>query len=163
MKKFTIPIVGAGIAALIGLIWSIPTENNIRAKIVKIALDEINDIKVSEYYANTLSSKDLLTPPKDWCGIFILWVLHKAGIAKNVKWKVGVGFIATENLIPTKTPKPGDIAYFTKNQHQALVKSVNDDGTVTIINGNGMGGKITVSSPKISDVATFYSIKKLMG
>jgi len=165
-SKFTAPNVLVGISLLAVLsaaytaIFRPPLADRLRAKVVKAALAEpAGAPRVIEYWRDVLSPTDFFTPPAEWCGAFVLWALHQAGLAKGVLWKVGSGFIASENLPKTVNPKVGDIAYFTRNQHQAIVKSVNNDGTVTIINGNGTGGLITTSSPKITDVTAFYSIQ----
>jgi hypothetical protein len=166
MNKFAAPnlLVGISLLAVLGAactaIFRPPYADRLRAKVVKAALAEPADTpRITTYWKDVLSTSDFTTPPKDWCGAFALWALHKAGLALDVLWKVGTGFIYPQNLPTTVIPKPGDIAYFTHNQHQAIVKSVNNDGTVTLINGNGTGGRITISNPKVSDVTAFYSIQ----
>jgi hypothetical protein len=96
-----------------------------------------------------------------WCGVFALWALHVAGVTDQ-PWKVGIGFIYPLGLRQTITPEPGDIAYFQKKQHHAIVGSVNSDGTVSLINGNGTGGQVSESRPDVSDVTAFYSIRSLL-
>jgi hypothetical protein len=168
-SKFTAPNILVGVSLLAVLsaactaIFRAPWSDRLRAKVVKAALSEpANAPRVTEYWRDVLSPSDFLTPPKEWCGAFVLWALHQAGLAKDVLWKIGVGFISPENLPKTLVPKAGDIAYFSKNDHQAIVKSVNNDGTVTIINGNGTGGLITTSNPKMNDVTAFYNIQPLI-
>jgi hypothetical protein len=73
-----------------------------------------------------------------------------------------IGFIYPLGLKQTPVPEPGDIAYFQKNQHHAIVASVNSDGTVSLINGNGTGGAVSESRPDIEDVTAFYSIGTLL-
>jgi hypothetical protein len=62
----------------------------------------------------------------------------------------------------TYVPKPGDIAYFEKNQHHAIVAAINTDGTVDLINGNGTGGAVTESRPAKTKVTAFFSIQPLL-
>lgn len=165
-SKFTAPNILVGISLLAVLsaactaIFRPPIGDRMRAKVIAAALAEpASSPRVSAYWKDVLTPTDYLTPPKEWCGAFVLWALHQAGLALDVLWKVGIGFISPQKLPTTLNPKPGDIAYFTHYGHQAIVKSVNNDGTVTIINGNGTGGLITISSPKMSDVTAFYSIQ----
>jgi surface antigen len=61
----------------------------------------------------------------------------------------------------TTKPKIGDIAYFTTNQHHAVVVGVNGD-SIQIVNGNGLGGKVTVSTTTRAAVTAFYSIVPLL-
>lgn len=95
---------------------------------------------------------------KNWCGIFILWALHQAGVAKGIKWIEGKGI---PGLKTTLLPKPGDIAYFNKMNHHALVKSVDGD-YVHLINGNGMNGVVSESTTPKKNVTGFYSIESLL-
>jgi len=98
----------------------------------------------------------------DWCGGFYLWVLKVAGIAPaNVFWRFDGTGIASAKLRLTNSPEPGDLAYFKRNQHHALIEAVDGD-TIRIINGNGGGKGITRSSVSRRDVAAFYSIDPLL-
>ena len=90
-----------------------------------------------------------------WCGAFALWALHKAGVARNVFWQVGNGFLS--HFPTTSNPQPGDIAYFNQYQHEAVISSVTS-ATVGLINGNGTGGKVTVSTVPRSSVTAFYNV-----
>jgi len=167
MSKFAAPnaLIGISIvgvlAATCTALFTRPVGDKLRAKVVKVALAEPSTSpRVNEYWKDTLSASDYAGGhPTDWCGTFILWALHQTGLAKNVKWIVGKGFIYPSSLPMTSDPKIGDVAYFTHNQHQALVKSVNNDGTVTLINGNGENGHITQSTTNKSNVTAFYSIQ----
>lgn len=112
--------------------------------------------------------RETLDPPNpsysaDWCGGFVLWALKQAGIAKNVPWIVGQGFIAPQNLQRVTHPLPGDIVYVGEPfQHQALLVSYEPTtGMVTSIDGNQPGIK-----PKVRFVQNgnleFYSIQPLI-
>lgn len=99
----------------------------------------------------------------DWCGGFYLWALKVTGLAPDIDWRFdGTGLRAGGgNFPPTRDPKPGDLAYFHRNQHHALVESVDGDD-IHIINGNGGGKGITRSTVSRSQVAGFFSIEPLL-
>jgi len=129
--------------------------SNKRSRLVKVALGEVGKARTSVYSLDAYGSE----VDKNWCGIFILWALHQVGLAKDWKWEVGKGFIYKLNT--TLVPKPGDIAYFNKLNHQALVKSVEGDN-VRLINGNGMNGVVSESLTPKKNVTAFYSIESLL-
>ena len=83
--------------------------------------------------------------PKHWCGAFALTALHEAGLALGVRWLIArlpndpSGFLlpALGRKAITRTPEPGDIAYFNEFQHHAIVGDVEVDGAlVELVNGN---------------------------
>jgi len=163
MGRFRAPnaLVGISLVAVFAAactaIFTKPTSERTRQKIVDIAIRESKGTpRVSLYWNDVLAPTDQLTPPKDWCGAFVLWALHSAGLALNTKWHVGSGFAS--QLPKTDNPKPGDVAYFNHLQHHALVTAVKD-GQVSLMNGNGFGGLITPSTTPISNVTAFYSIE----
>jgi hypothetical protein len=98
----------------------------------------------------------------DWCGGFYLWALKMGGVAPaSVFWKFDGTGIGSARLKPTSSPAPADLAYFLKNQHHALIESVDGD-TIHLINGNGGGKGITRSSVSRGEVAAFYSVDPLL-
>lgn len=118
----------------------------------------------ADYWA--VASKQTLTPAEvealDWCGGFYLWALKVAGLAPpTLYWKFDGTGIGSAKLQATRDPKPADLAYFTKNQHHALIESVDGD-TIHLINGNGGGKGITRSSVHRSQVAGFFSVEPLL-
>ena len=142
----------AGLTAIIsGLVYFFQSK---RSRIVKIAMGEVGKARTHVYSLDALGY-DL---DKDWCGIFILWALHQAGAAKGIKWIVGKGI---PGLKTTLLPKPGDIAYFNKYNHHALIKSVDGDN-VHLINGNGTNGVVSESTTNKKAVTAFYSIESLL-
>lgn len=151
-------LVGLGLVAAMtgGYLLVRPTSGKYRSRVVEAARSQVGLSDPSPYWTDTLGPAPW---PKSWCGAFALWALHKAGLARNLKWVIGVGFL--NHLPRTTSPKPGDIAYFHANQHQAVVSSVTGN-SVTLINGNGYGGKVTTSTSPISAVAGFYSIEGLI-
>nr|WP_236669098.1 DUF4157 domain-containing protein [Aquimarina mytili] len=69
-----------------------------------------------------------------WCGIFSVYAIKKAGIDLGY-WQMGKGVSAFGTLQPTDNPQPGDIGYFTKQQHHCIIKAVNGD-MIDSIDGN---------------------------
>jgi len=167
MGRFRAPntLVGISLVAVIAAactaIFSKSPDEKYRSKLVKIALKEpATSPRVQNYWKDVLSSSDYAQNApitKDWCGVFILWALHQAGLAKKVLWKIGEGFISTEHLAKTDSPKVGDIAFFSHNQHQALIKAINGN-QIELLNGNGTNGWISPSTVDRNSVTAFYSI-----
>jgi peptidoglycan hydrolase-like protein with peptidoglycan-binding domain len=102
-----------------------------RQRIVEAAAGEIGPGRVADYWA----SCGVKPPyPKHWCGAFCLWALHQAGLALDVKWVVGKGFVGGERQV--RIPEPGDVAYYhSPYQHHAIVERVELD-VVHTIDGN---------------------------
>lgn len=137
------------------------TEEAFRKRVVDAARSQVGKRELAAYFADAAPQYSAVDPP-EWCGIFALWCLHQAGLAKNKTWKTGLGFLETNPPLPkTMQPKPGDIAYFTKFQHQAVIVGVDGD-QLEDVNGNGAGGVVSVSHPKVSDAFAIYSIAGLI-
>lgn len=135
------------------------SEDAFRQRVAAIARSQVGKKDLNTYFAD--AAPQFVGQHPEWCGIFALWCLHQAGLAKEKTWKTGLGFILTKpNPMPqTKDPKPGDIAYYEHPyQHQAVVLKNNGDGTTENANGNGSGGVVSISRPKIADATAFYSI-----
>jgi len=136
-------------------------EAALRKKVVDAARSEVGQKNLTKYFSEV--APQYVGQHPEWCGIFALWCLHQAGLAKDKTWKTGLGFLETPPALPkTKDPQPGDIAYYTKFSHQAVVLVNNGDGTTENANGNGSGGVVTIGRPKIEDAFAFYSISKLI-
>lgn len=146
-------LLGAG--GLVLALW--PTSP--RARVVRAAESQIGQTDASPYWADVLPGTPPSGYPKDWCGAFALWCLHQAGLAKDLDWIVGRGFLF--NLPTTTSPQPGDIAYFDSNEHQAVVVGVSP-AVVSLINGNGTAGAVSPSTADISHAAGYYSIAPLL-
>ena len=100
-----------------------------------------------------------------WCGIFCLAMLHRAGLAKDVKWKLGSGFCERE-LKRVRRPEPGDIAvYGAPNWHHAIVTAVDESkSTFDSIDGN-QGHPVTIKARQgvsLRKPFAFYSITKFV-
>lgn len=139
----------------------IGTDDKYRAAVVAAARGELGQKRLDVYFADAAPQFVGLKP--EWCGIFALWCLHQAGLGQFAKWKTGLGFLEVNwgpgrRLKRTTSPLPGDIAYFDKFQHQAVVDRV-EGGTVYLFNGNGGGGVVTHSSRPVGDAAAYYSIQ----
>jgi hypothetical protein len=122
-----------------------------RKAVVLVAKSQVGKSDATKYW------NGLLKPPypPSWCGAFTLWAFHKIGVAKNIGWQVGQGYLFHFPI--TTNPKPGDIAYFDKFQHEAIVSSVTND-KIGLINGNGTAGKVTLSTVPKSTVRAFYNV-----
>lgn len=133
--------------------------SDLRQRVLDAALAEPSIApRVDSYWQDALAGASPPYPP-DWCGAFVLWALHQAGLAKDVTWTISKGFAS--QLPTTENPEPGDVAYFAANQHHALVLSVSPS-QVTLLNGNGSQGHITRSTVPRNEVAVFYSIEPLL-
>lgn len=83
--------------------------------------------------------------------------MKSAGV--NVgNWRQGVGISGVSGIKQTSNPQPGDIAYIAKNQHHAIIVSV-EGNTITTIDGNSgrVGGEISVNTRSRSKFAGFYT------
>lgn len=138
-----------------------------RAGVVAAALSQVGASDPAKYWASAAPGV-AVQRGIDWCGGFVLWALHQAGLALDRQWKFGLGFILVgpKPLAFTKDPKLGDVAYFDKNQHHAVISAVNGDA-VELVNGNGTAGKVSTSV--ISKAAhlsnqknAFFSIQRLL-
>lgn len=111
------------------------------------------------YWQNVLSPGEI--PPKDWCGAFVLYGLHQAGLARDVRWINGIGFAAPEELPTTRDPKPGDLLYVEEPfQHHAMVVDYDPaTGMVLSVDGNQPG--IALVRRHISKVL-IYSIQQFV-
>ncbi len=104
---------------------------------------------------------------KHWCGAFTLFSLKESGLAPDAYWLDGVGYCFPQGLKIVTAPQPGDIAWFQRNSHYALVHSVyHESGTFVSIDGNQ---GLTLSSPSIKirrrpikSAYYFFSIAKFL-
>jgi hypothetical protein len=108
---------------------------------------------------------EVLNPPDpgyngDWCGGFVLRNLKQAGLAKDVPWIIGEGFIWPQRLPQTSNPQPGDVVYVPEPfGHQAMVVVYEPvTGMVTSIDGNQPGIAPKVRFVKNGNIE-FYSIQ----
>ena len=139
-------------------------EAEIRQRIVDFAIAEVGETFPDKYWRVVLPG-DPGPYPKSWCGAGYLWCLHQAGVT-DAKWRRGTGIEGAFRManIPveyTREPLPGDMAYFDKNQHHAVVIAPTG-GMVGLVNFNGDGGKVTRNHKTQRAVKLFYSIASLV-
>lgn len=135
-----------------------------RARAVAAALSEVGKANLDKYFAD--AAPQFVGAKPEWCGIFDLWALHQAGLGKGVQWRTALGFLEVNHtpgpgkLTRTTNPQPGDIAYVAvPYRHHAMVREVR--GTeVDLINGNGAGGVVSLSTSSFDKITTFYSIQR---
>jgi len=120
--------------------------------------------RIREYWTDVLSPG---TPvhdyPKEWCGALCLFCIHRAELGLDVFWKGGFAARVLRQLEPHEMPQPGDVAYFAKYQHHALVERV-DDGAQTFdsIDGNQSPGIVRHVGRPLAAAAAFYSLEPLL-
>lgn len=131
--------------------------NTPRDRIVAWAESQEGESDHSPYWLSAIG-RPAQDPDTDWCGAFVLAALHRQGLAIDRQWALGKGLEATLPLAKrTKSPQRGDIAYYKKNQHVAIVADVHD-GLVRLVNGNGAGGRVTITERPSTDAAAYYDI-----
>ena len=123
-----------------------------------------NPARVREYWADVLPPG---TPPRDypahWCGGLCLFAIRRAELARDVFWKAGFAARVLRQLEPSELPQPGDVAYFTRNQHHAIVTNVNAlTRTFDSVDGNQSPGILRHWNRKLSSAAAFYSLEPLL-
>jgi hypothetical protein len=156
--KLTEFVVAGVLAALAGAGWAMSRKTSPRAAIVEAARGELGKGESAKYWRDV--NPDYIGSDASWCGGFALWCLHQAGVALALRWIVAKGFLFNLKQIPVSAAQPGDIAYFHKFQHHAVIVENNGDGTLRTINGNGTGGVVTESLRATPDAV--YSIESVL-
>jgi len=127
-----------------------------RQRIVQLAREQLGR-GPDRYVAAELGEP--MPPGLSWCGVFALWVYHRARVApKAVRWQLGKGFAYPAGLPQVEVPMPGDLAYFDDQQHHAIVSRVNADGTFDTIDGNSIGGVVGQATRDLETARGFFSI-----
>ena len=99
-----------------------------------------------------------------WCGGYALRCLRRA-LGVDWTWKPSYGFLEVHALPKVSLPEIGDVAYFAKNQHHAIVSAIPGAGKVTLVNGNGLTAPlegVTETTRPIGDATVYYSIRNLV-
>ena len=142
------------------------TMNSLRQRIVTIARGELNCHGKPEYFLDTLPGNPagytkggVVGAGINWCGIFCLWCLHRAELARTWRWRIGIGFLY--RLPRVRVPEHGDIAYFHPKQHQAIISEL-EGSLIGCVNGDGAGGRVTEGLRPAKDAACFFSIGPLI-
>jgi hypothetical protein len=139
-----------------------------RQVVLQAAYEDLGNGDPTEYWEENLA-EDLHGKryPKHWCGVAVLTWLKRAGLAIDVPWRIGFGFLEVRpyGLQRTDHPLPGDVAFFARAQHHALVVSV-DGQRVKLIQGNSREGRtrheephVRTSEHDLAEVKAFYSIR----
>lgn len=95
-----------------------------------------------------------------WCGIFVFWALHKAGVPMK-PWSLGGRVVTADAAYPPgHVPQAGDIAYRQNYSHFAIVDKTSGN-TVTTVNGNtagedNLGGQVQTRDHPLSDWTAFF-------
>lgn len=95
----------------------------------------------------------------EWCGGFCLAGLKAVGLARDVYWVVGKGFLGPAGLKTTRTPARGDVGYLAQPFQHHLLFDYEYDGKVHSVDGNQPDVREKVR-PKRDLV--FYSIQPLI-
>jgi hypothetical protein len=144
-----------------GHIQPVKITGDARARVVAIATAELGEQDPNKYYKD-IAPMYLGTKPneKAWCGVFVLWCLGQAGLVPW-KWVDGKGFLYRLSIVDL--PEPGDIAYFDRMQHHALVTKA-EGGKIYTIDGNSMKAPkegVTENHHTISEGVRYFSIRHL--
>lgn len=122
-----------------------------------------NLARVREYWADVLPVGTALRDyPPEWCGGFCLFALHRAELGLDVFWRGGFAAKHLRVRPVGELPEPGDVAYFTRNQHHAIVESVDATArTFDSIDGN-QPAILRHAGRSLDVVHAFYSISPLI-
>jgi hypothetical protein len=143
-----------------------------------------DDARVKAYWKRVLGPTWKGPYPLHWCAAYALWSIQEAGLAAGVIQRVnrvngsGYGFCEPQRLPKTAGTwcagksgqelqariKPGDVAYFERNQHHAIVEAVDSIGMVWTVDGNQPaidrhGPQGTLPARHVTKVTCFYSIE----
>ena len=106
--------------------------------------------------------------PAHWCAAFAMWCVHHAGLAV-ARARVGKeGWLEFEQALGLRQlpkgelPKPGDWAYFQRNQHRAIVQEVDEvRRTFDSLDGN-QPAICMYKGRSLSSPLAFWSIEPLL-
>lgn len=140
-----------------------------RALVVTAAESQIGEQDPDKYWRQVCP--DLLGHPHtiSWCGGFALWALHQAGLC-DWHWDIWKGPGTPSGFLyrlrHTADPMPGDLAYFARSQHHAVIARVLEHYVDTIDGNTLRFPREGVTGPNIRkrvEVTSFYSIAQLVG
>lgn len=136
-----------------------------RDRVLQCAVAELGSpgkSRIQQYHRSAIGPQWGGTKELEWCGLFCLWALHEADLARSVFWRLGGGFCEEQRLPRVKAPEPGDIAYFhSPFQHHALVESARN-GIIVTIDGNQAGDTVQRKTRSSTSASVFYSIAPLL-
>lgn len=99
----------------------------------------------------------------EWCGLFVRTIWRRCGVLVP-DWQIGsANTTYLRRRLPTEEGQPGDLVCFQgKLGHQALlVEHTSDYAFLRVVNGNGMGGVVTYTTPAIDKVLAIYDPSSL--
>lgn len=135
-----------------------PDADDYRTRFLEAVRGELGVTDPSVYYDSALGYQP--TTPVSWCGLFVLAMLHRVGLAQGIMWQLGKGFLF--RLPTTKSPVPGDLIYLHEDQHHGIFECKNPDGTISTLNGNSTGGAVARVNRDPKTIAAYYSITPLI-
>ena len=112
--------------------------------IIKVAKKQVGIMTGKKYWEWYYKTKFKDTDRTPWCGAFVAWCYHKAGVYKKIskaKRFGPLGYVPTYSRFANKygkwiskveKAKGGDIIVFGLNMHVGLVEGVYEDYVVTI-------------------------------
>lgn len=123
-----------------------------------------NPARVREYWSDVLPpGTPLRDYPPEWCGALCLFAIRRAELGRDVYWRAGFASRVLRQRSPLELPEPGDVAYFARNQHHAIVEKVYAGSrTFDSIDGNQAPGILRHWGRKLSAAAAFYSLEPLL-
>ncbi len=150
-------LLALGVGAVLMTVTTEDRRSRLRRAVVAAARSQLERTDPAPYWLDVLGPAPW---PPSWCGAFALWAIHQAGLGTAIKWDVGYPYGFCHHLRPVKVPQPGDVAYFTANQHHAIVAEVDvARGTMTTIDGNSDGAAVVEHrNVPLSKAAGFFSI-----
>ena len=115
-------------------------------KVVAVAKKQVGIKTGKKYWRWYFKSRFRNSDATPWCGTFVAWCYHKAGLYKKisgVRRYGNLGYVpsysryakAKGKWVKKSEAKPGDIIVFGKNRHVGIVEGV-VDGCIITIEGN---------------------------
>jgi hypothetical protein len=134
-----------------------------RQAVIDAAIRNLGKPNSAEFWVSALGHRTV-AQNLAWCGIFDLFCLHEGGLALDVHWAFGLGFLYKLKLPLTKTPQLADIGYRDQPfQHHFLVEAV-DGPMVHSIDGNsGAHSTVNRCTHPNGSGCIYYSIASLVG
>jgi len=108
---------------------------------------------------------------KHWCGGLCLYVLRVAGLADGIEWEFDparkrYGFLFRLSRVSSPgNAKPGDIAYFSRLSHHAMVVRVEPgpEPVIVTLDGNQPApNRVREQRRRLSSVAAIHSIEPFL-
>ena len=141
-------------------------ETPVRQRLLDVCRSQLGNTDPTRYWLDVMPGRK---PPltKSWCQAFQLWALHQVGLLKDVHCEFGGNFLSDGKRwrLEVLTEKgrsriqPGDIAWFSRNQHHAFIVEVRD-GIARLIQGNGVGRKVTESHVELDAITMVFSLDR---